>query len=265
LVTFWLQNNDNIAGLNTTVPPADIFKVKTQASQIKLLNTAPRLKRCNLGSILAVSRIRVPAVWAERAAESPATDDKELLERLRQGDEEAARALVQRLYPLVVRLVRHRQARTVGEDDLVQMVFMKVFAKLEQYSGAVPLDHWVSRIAVNTCYSQLAYERVRPERRWADMTEEEEAVVRDLGATDAEPSAAQGLIARELVEKLMALLKPEEQLILRWLHLESLSVAEIRQRTGWSISRIKVRAFRARQKLKQHLKKLLSESDHESA
>ena len=103
-----------------------------------------------------------------------------------QQDEAAARELVRRLYPLVAKLVRaHRPART-AEEDLCQMIFIKVLQKLSQFSGAVPLEHWVSRIAVNTCLNQIASEKARPELRHADLSEEESAVVHQLTSSSDE-------------------------------------------------------------------------------
>ena len=58
------------------------------------------------------------------------------------------------------------------------MIFIRVFQKLSQFSGKVPLEHWVSRIAVNACLNQIAAEKVRPELRQADLSEEEQAVSR---------------------------------------------------------------------------------------
>ena len=60
------------------------------------------------------------------------------------------------------------------------MIFIKVFQNLERFSGKVPLEHWVSRIAVNTCLNQIAFEKVRPEFRHADLSEQELAVVEDI-------------------------------------------------------------------------------------
>jgi RNA polymerase sigma factor (sigma-70 family) len=183
------------------------------------------------------------------------------LERIRQQDEDAARALFRHLYPLVARMVRSHLPRRTGPEDLVQMVFMKVFANLDRFSGAVPLEHWVSRIAINTCLNQLAAERVRPELRWADLTEEQvetlEVVMSDSGGH--EPS--QNLAAREIVEKLLAQLRPPERLLMTLLHLEGRSVVEVQQLTGWNVPVIKVRAFRARRKLRKHFEKLMSEKN----
>src|SRR5205814_9092682 len=88
-----------------------------------------------------------------------------------QHHDEAARELVRRLYPLVAKLVRSYRPRRTAEEDLCQMIFIKVFQKLSQFSGKVPLEHWVSRIAVNTCLNQIQAEKVRPEFRQAYLTE----------------------------------------------------------------------------------------------
>src|SRR5437764_8155296 len=97
-----------------------------------------------------------------------------------QHDDEAARALVRQLYPLVTKIVRAHRPRRTSEEDLSQMIFIKVFQNLSKFSGQVPLEHWVSRIAVNTCLNQIAFEKVRPEIRQADLTEEESAVISQL-------------------------------------------------------------------------------------
>src|SRR6266480_4413963 len=169
------------------------------------------------------------------------------------GDDEAARELVERLYPLVAKLVRaHRPARS-AEEDLCQMIFIKVMQKLSQFSGKVPLEHWVSRIAVNTCINQIQAEKARPELRQADLSEEQAAVVRNLAATTGELAPDQSFASRQLVEHLMKALKPAERLVIDLLYLQQRSVAEIRTVTGWSGALVKVRAFRARQKMKQLL------------
>ena len=181
------------------------------------------------------------------------------VERVRQGDEAAASELYDRLHPLVLRIVRAHLPRRTAEEDLVQTVFMKVFSKLDQFSGTVPLEHWVSRVAVNTCIKQLEHERVRPELRWADLTEQEEHVVHTLAATTEDLSAPQKLAARELVTKLMEQLNPADRLVITLMHLEGRSVAEVRQVTGWSAPLVKVRAFRARQRMKKDLEELMQQ------
>ena len=181
------------------------------------------------------------------------------LERVRRRDEDAARRLLDHLYPLVLRLVRSHLPRRTSEEDLVQTVFMKVFACLDQYAGAVPLEHWVSRITINTCINQLKAEKVRPELRWADLSEEQCQVVGTLAATTEDLDPAHSLAAREIVEHLLQQLRPADRALLTLLHLDGRPVEEVSRLTGWGQTRIRVRAFRARQKLKKHLRKLMIE------
>jgi RNA polymerase sigma-70 factor (ECF subfamily) len=139
------------------------------------------------------------------------------------------------------------------------MIFIKVFQKLSQFSGKAPLEHWVSRIAVNTCLNQIASEKVRPELRQADLSEEEQAVVENLAATSEELAPDKRFASRQLVEHLLAALKPAERLVIDLLYLQGRSVAEIKKITGWSEPLVKVRAFRARQKMKEQLKRISPE------
>jgi RNA polymerase sigma-70 factor (ECF subfamily) len=180
------------------------------------------------------------------------------LELVRLRDQTAARELVEHLHPLVIRIVRARLPRRVAEEDLVQDIFLKMFTRLEQYQGNVPFPHWVSRIAVTTCIDQLRAQQRRPEFRWADLSEQE-AEVLDAVLTDGrEPRPGDALAARELVDKLLAQLKPDDQLVIQLLDLEQKTMVEISALTGWNQTLIKVRAFRARRKLQKLFQALTS-------
>ena len=201
------------------------------------------------------------AVIAGRALAAPGFDMAACLGRVRHRDEDAARSLLNHLYPLVIKVVRSHLPRRTSEDDLAQIIFMKIFAKLEQFSGAVPFEHWVSRIAVNTCLNQIQAEKIRPELRWADLSEEEERVLESLAstATDTFQHPDEHLAAKDLVDKLLAKLSPEDRLLINLINLEGHSIEEVRKITGWNSSMIKVRVFRARHKLKKHYAKLMEE------
>ena len=136
------------------------------------------------------------------------------------------------------------------------MIFIRMFQKLGQFSGKVPLEHWVSRIAVNTCLNQIAAEKVRPELRHADLSEEEQAVVENLATASSDLAPDRQLASHQLVEHLLELLKPAERLVIDMIYLQGRTVEEIRKLTGWSAALIKVRAFRARQKMKTHLARI---------
>jgi RNA polymerase sigma factor (sigma-70 family) len=173
------------------------------------------------------------------------------LDLVRQRDQAAARALVDHLYPLVIRIVRAHLPRRVAEEDLAQDIFLKMFTRLEQYEGAVPFPHWVSRIAVTTCIDQLRAQKRRPEFRWADLSENEADVLDAVMTNENDVEAGDALAARELVHKLLDQLKPDDRLVIQLLDLEQKTIAEISALTGWNQSLVKVRAFRARRKLQK--------------
>ena len=175
------------------------------------------------------------------------------LVQVRQRDEDAARALVEHLYPLVFKIVRAHRPRRLDENDLAQEIFMKMFANLEQYRGVVPFEHWVSRVAVTTCLDRLRAQKRRPELRWTDLTETEADKLDAVLSAQNVPHPSQSLVEREVVGKLMYALSPEDRLVVQQLDLEERSIAEIQAITGWNATLIKVRAFRARRKMKKHL------------
>ncbi len=178
------------------------------------------------------------------------------LERVRQHDQDAARDLVNHLYPLVIRIVRAHLPRRVAEEDLAQEVFLKMFSRLDQYKGAVAFTHWVSRIAVTTCIDQLRAQKRRPELRWADLSEQEAEVLDSVLTSESDIAVNDGFAARELVDRLLGQLNPPDRLVLQLLDIERRSVAEISGITGWNPSLVKVRAFRARGKLKKLFEEL---------
>ncbi|MEN9841204.1 MAG: hypothetical protein RL376_1004 [Verrucomicrobiota bacterium] len=188
--------------------------------------------------------------------DAPPPDVAAWLVRIRAGDQQAARALVEHLYPQVIRIVRARLPRRGGEEDLAQDIFLKMFTRLDQYQGQVPLAHWVSRIAVTTCIDALRAQKRRPELRWADLSETEADTLDAVLTRDDAADTADALAAHELVHKLLDQLAPQDRMVLQLLDMEQKTLVEIRELTGWNITLIKVRAFRARRKLQKLFQQL---------
>lgn len=175
-------------------------------------------------------------------------DLRDRLNRARDGDQVAAEELITHIYPLVIRIVRGNLARRDSEEDVVQEILVKVFSNLTSFKDIAPFEHWVSRVAVNSCLNRLRAERVRPEWRWADLPETQvDALNAVVSGKALHPD--QELSIRDLVNHLLESLSPQDRLIIRLLEMEGLTVKEICSRTGWSGTYVRVRAFRARQKL----------------
>jgi RNA polymerase sigma factor (sigma-70 family) len=175
------------------------------------------------------------------------------VERVRLQDPAAAEELVERLYPLVARVVRSHLPRRVQEEDLAQEIFLKLFSRLDQYEArsTIPFEHWVARLAVRTCLDSLRAERRRPEIRWADLSETETAWLEYLSDSQGAEPETSASAAREVIELLLGELAPADRLVIHLLDLEERSVRDISQLTGWSATLVKVRAFRARRKLRK--------------
>jgi RNA polymerase sigma-70 factor (ECF subfamily) len=114
----------------------------------------------------------------------------------------------------------------------------------------------VSRVSINVCRDHLRARARRPELRWSDLTEGERAAVEAaLQAPDAEHEET-AAHAKELLGKLLETLNPDDRLVLSLLYLEEKSVAEIAILTGCSRPLVKVRALRARARVRKALSAL---------
>ena len=134
-------------------------------------------------------------------------------------------------------------------DELGQDIFVHIWKGLHTYRFDAPFPHWLSRVAINTCLTHIKRRR----RRWSLFVtpDEPESIERVADASvDAEAGSRD---AAERLRPALEALKPKDRLIITLLHLEGRSVAEIADLTGWSQSNVKVRALRARAKLKELL------------
>ena len=176
---------------------------------------------------------------------------------VRRGESGAAEALVRRFEPQVRRLVRAHRPRAVPEDDLVQDVFLAVFTRLDHYREreGIPFEHWLSRLTVNLCRDALRIERRR--RPATSLSPEGLQWIASLVA-DPAPPADEVLGAHAAVEALLSELPPDDRLLLTLLSLEERSLEEVAALTGRNRTVLKVRAFRARRRLQETARRLLS-------
>ncbi len=173
----------------------------------------------------------------------PLEDDVRLVRRIRDGDQAAFEELVGRTYPRVARIAGRffRQADAI--DDIAQEVFVKAYVGLGSWEARVPLEHWLTRIAVNACYDELR----RRKRTTAPEGRTPAAELSD------DPHVWEREETRLWATQVLAQLPAAERLVLTLTVLEDLSVAEVAELTGWSRVNVKVRAFRARRRLKRLL------------
>lgn len=178
------------------------------------------------------------------------------LRRWKDGDEVAAGEIIKHLYPVISKIVRTHLPRRDDEKDLIQEILMKTFAKLHQFKGDAPLSHWVSRLALTTCLDRLRAQKIRPEVRHSDLTPEEADVFDAAWLSGSSPDAGNAIAARDLVDRILSSLSPEDRSLVLLVDLEGRSLQEISDMTGWTVSKIKMRLFRIRPQLRQMIQRL---------
>jgi RNA polymerase sigma-70 factor (ECF subfamily) len=189
-----------------------------------------------------------------------ATDptDKELIAEVLEGNPESFEPLVVKYQPRVFAIARRYARREDEVEDIVQTVFMKAYSKLSSYRGDAPFEHWLMRTATFTCYDFLRKHQRNREWNATDLSTEENEWLENVGEDNSEKEASQAA-AKALVDRLLEGLKPDDRMIITMLDLEQKSVKEIAKLTDFTESNVKVRAHRAREKMKKILTTLAPE------
>lgn len=144
-------------------------------------------------------------------------------------------------------------------EEAAQETFLKAFAQFKSFAGRGSMEGWLTRITTNTCLNMLRSAKRRPELVTSDLSEDETAWLENVSNSSGAQSlnAEQKLVVANLAERVMETLTPEDRLALTMIDGEGASVNEVAEVTGWSESKVKVRAFRARKKARQVLERLL--------
>lgn len=186
--------------------------------------------------------------------------DAELLQAAQAGSRQAFETLVLRYRLWVTRLAARFLPNPADAEDLAQDAFVRAFANLSRCRPGVPFRNWLMRLTVNLCLDRLRYRRRRPERSASQVYEEDAGWLENRLDRDAENlyrRLESEREARELLRRVIPRLSAEDQALLHLLYGEELEVPEVAQMMGWSAVNVRVRAFRARRKLKRILEELL--------
>jgi RNA polymerase sigma-70 factor (ECF subfamily) len=183
-------------------------------------------------------------------------NEAELIKAVLNGNLDAFEPLVLHYQPRIFATARRYAKSEAEAQDIVQEIFVKAFQKLDTFRAEAPFEHWLMRLAVRVCYDFLRVRKKSREFSLADITEDDVALMEHIaaGQPDSNESA---LAAKELVERALQHLSPESRLVITLLEIEERPVKEISQLTGWSVSLVKVRAFRARREMRKFLERLM--------
>jgi RNA polymerase sigma-70 factor (ECF subfamily) len=183
-----------------------------------------------------------------------------LVNLARKGDEAAFEEIVKRHSPRIFRVASQFFRRREAVEDAAQETFLKAYTQLSSYEERGSFEGWMVRIATNTCINILRSAKRRPEYSISELTKEEDDWLeqRMVDVLDPKQSSVENqLVAADLAEKLLEEVSPDDRTVLTLMDGNELSVKEVAGMTGWSESNVKIRAMRARQRMRQAMEKLL--------
>jgi len=178
------------------------------------------------------------------------SEEAALVRRVQAKDEMAFREIVERYQSKVFSIIYGILRNHNDAEDISQQVFAKIYFSIQSFDFRSSLLTWIYKITVNECYDYLRKKRVRKLVYESDFSEEDALHMENTGsAADAAPGIDQTLARRDLAMKLLAKISEEDRNLILLKEVEGHSVEELSQMTGMNENTIKVKLFRARQKL----------------
>ncbi len=178
------------------------------------------------------------------------TEEAALVRRVQAKDEIAFREIVERyqakVFSIIYGILRNRN----DAEDIAQQVFAKIYFSIKNFDFRSSLLTWIYKITVNECYDYLRKKRVRKLVYESDFSADDSARMENSEpASDQAPGVDHRLAQHDLILKLLAKLSEEDRSLLLLKEVEGHSVEELSEMTGMNENTIKVKLFRARQKL----------------
>ncbi len=178
------------------------------------------------------------------------TPEGGLVQRAQAGDESAFREIVERYQSKVFSIIHGVVRQRNDVEDIAQQVFAKVYVSIKTFDFRSSLITWIYKITVNECFDYLRKRKVRKLVYESDLSEDEVRRIENAEPpVDRQDPADSSLARRDYVVKLLARVSEEERMLLMLKEVEGYSVEELAARTGMNENTIKVKLFRARQKL----------------
>jgi RNA polymerase sigma-70 factor (ECF subfamily) len=226
-----------------------------------------------LVNIILVDTIRKKFVGNDRAREHCLKDyaelsDLELARASGAGDENAFAEIVRRYTPRVFRFVSRFFRQRGVVEEVAQDVFLRIFTQLKSYEGRGSFEGWLTRITVNTCINQMRSAKRETELTVSALSEEETDWLEQkmsVAATLQHQSDEEKLIAADLVRRVLETMSADDRLVLTLIDGEGHSIRDICEMTGWTESKVKIQAFRARRRMREAVENLMRKTQKQKA
>jgi len=173
----------------------------------------------------------------------------ELIQKARSGDDAAFNQVVvayrKRILGTIARLI----GRPEDVEDVAQEVFMRLYYSLDQLRTPEVFEPWLYRLTVNAAYDYLRKQRRRNEARMSDLSEQQVMMADAVAGGKASTEEQRRKQVRELVDSLLGSVSEQDRILLTLKEVEGLSLKELEKIYSVNENALKVRLFRARQRV----------------
>lgn len=173
----------------------------------------------------------------------------ELIERARDGDDVAFNQVIHAYRKRILGTIARLIGRPEDVEDVGQEVFVRLYYSLDQLRTPEVFEPWLYRLTVNAAYDYLRRQRRRHESRMSDLSEQQ-VTMADAAAGGQRNSEDQHRTrVKEEVNELLACVSEEDRILLTLKEVEGLSLKELERIYDVKENALKVRLFRARQRV----------------
>ena len=195
---------------------------------------------------------------AEKIVDQRQNEETSLVDRVKARDDLAFRELVDRYQNKVFSIIYGILRNQNDAEDISQQVFSKVYFSIHNFDSRSTLLTWIYKITVNECYDYLRKKKVRKLVYESDFSEDDsQRMENSETSADKTVPVDHQLAQRELINKLLQKVSEEDRNLILLKEVEGHSVEELAQMTGMNENTIKVKLFRARQKLVKAAQRLM--------
>lgn len=199
----------------------------------------------------------------------PETDgngnDGKIIRQVLAGNVDAFEVILKK-YSNYVAKIAYRHVPYGEVEEITHEVFVRAYQSLAGFQNKGSLRHWLSAIAVRTCYDFWREHYRKQEIPLSDLSDNhrewlENALAYNSSHFFSENNSRKE--AREVLDWALGKLSPENRMVMELVYLEGRTVKETAELLGWSTANVKIRSFRARRKLHKILLQKIKDGDAE--
>lgn len=173
----------------------------------------------------------------------------ELIQKAQAGDNSAFNQIVGAYRKRIIGTISRLIGRPEDVEDVAQEVFLRLYYSLGQLRTPEVFEPWLYKLTVNASYDYLRKQRRRNEARMSDLSEQQVLMADASAGGKLSTEHERQKQVKELVESLLAAIPEQDRILLMLKEVEGLSLKELERIYSVNENALKVRLFRARQRV----------------